>query len=1039
MKHVLVSPLVVFPLSPSPRNFSSSAKMINLQLRHLCIIEEHCLITFITNNIHDMNLPSSTLVAWLALISSSNAFTSTQFGAGRSPSHRSMLLQPEKFDKIVTTNRNKDLGYNEQSGRFFEIQSTSTDTEQSSAAVLSEETTEQTTEASVVHNDTNNALEEAADVLTEEDELNKIEDIPPMPEDGFVGMNVTGEINGVKMTSSKATMKNERKDEVDDADDEPVEEYDIESKSNSLTDRISNSGVVSAAAVATAAVNAAVSMKSLTASSTDKSYVSLDKGVKAIDGEGLPLVYDKDLIEQYWKKERGALNQRWTYFVGKAVPFLTRLVTLFIAEGEINERHIPGLSRQARLDLQDLGPTFIKAGQMMSVRPDVLPQATLDELTKLQDGVVPFDTEIAVKQIEDELGGPLGQFFTSISEEPVAAASLAQVYLATLNDGKDTKVAVKVQRPSVLATVSKDLYVLRRAAEVFQGLVERFAPQQKTNYVALLNEWSIGFYTELDFANEARNQERLRTGLIEAGIKGITVPKVYDEMCTRRVLVSEWMDGIKLSECEKDEIAEITAMAQEAFLTQLFGMGFFHADPHPGNILKLNEPTAEGYTVAIIDCGLMANVDKADQDHMISAVIHLANKDYASLVDDFIRLKILPTDCDRAAIIPLMDKALSPYVKGGGAKKYEEELKKMYGMEESVSSQVGGFQAMTQDALTVLNDIPFSIPPYFAILGRAIVTLEGIALTGNEDYGIIMETYPFIARKLLSENRPEIQQALQEVLFSVGDSSNPGLKLNRLLALLNNASGAVGTKEGAAFVDLDAVPEDGLSLGDGLKLLLSDNAESVRKLLEEEVENIAWVFFRQIVRKGMTEASIALTPPRPPSLPFIGDLISPPKLQLDDIPLPFLLPGEEITSTPSVSLMTANQFTDLIAPKLTRDEEIYAISISDAAEEFLGPNVANFLRGDGLISTQSASLVLAAASTGLLGNKDLLGTQNAQNVIQTVSNLLKRLDSKADFEEVLAEVTAKLSDDEKERLDEIVTELTQRTLAKVRARAATRQ
>ena len=231
------------------------------------------------------------------------------------------------------------------------------------------------------------------------------------------------------------------------------------------------------------------------------------------------------------------------------------------------------------MDLQDLGPTFIKAGQMMSVRPDVLPQATLDELTKLQVGVEAFDTAVAVRQIESELGGPLGQFFTSISEEPVAAASLAQVYLATLNDGNDTKVAVKVRRPQVLSTVSKDLYVLRRAAEVFQGLVERFAPQQKTNYVALLNEWSIGFYTELDFANEGRNQERLRTALIDSGIEGITVPQVYQDMCTRRVLVSEWMDGIKLSECPPEEIKEITAVAQEAFLTQLFEHGFFHADP----------------------------------------------------------------------------------------------------------------------------------------------------------------------------------------------------------------------------------------------------------------------------------------------------------------------------------------------------------------------------------------------------------------------------------------------------------------------------
>lgn len=248
---------------------------------------------------------------------------------------------------------------------------------------------------------------------------------------------------------------------------------------------------------------------------------------------------------------------------------------------------------------------------MMSVRPDVLPQATLDELTKLQDSVVPFDTNVAVQQIEKELGGPLGQFFTSISEEPVAAASLAQVYLATLNDGNNTKVAVKVQRPSVLGTVSKDLYVLRRAAEVFQGLVERFAPQQRTNYVALLNEWAVGFYTELDFNNEARNQQRLRSLLIEKGVQGVTVPKVYKELCTRRILVSEWMDGKKLSEAAPEDIKRVTPAAQEAFLTQLFevGMslfgwinrnavgfsassrlpcfittpcvGFFHADPHP--------------------------------------------------------------------------------------------------------------------------------------------------------------------------------------------------------------------------------------------------------------------------------------------------------------------------------------------------------------------------------------------------------------------------------------------------------------------------
>jgi aarF domain-containing kinase len=147
-----------------------------------------------------------------------------------------------------------------------------------------------------------------------------------------------------------------------------------------MMDQLTNSGVASAAAMATAAVNAAVSMRPLEAPRVDqKSFIALDKSQSEIDEEGLPLVYDKDLIEAYWTKERGALNQRWGYFVSKAVPFLTKLTTLFIRDGKIVDAEIPELSRRARIDLQDLGPTFIKAGQMMSVRPDVLPVRVLME------------------------------------------------------------------------------------------------------------------------------------------------------------------------------------------------------------------------------------------------------------------------------------------------------------------------------------------------------------------------------------------------------------------------------------------------------------------------------------------------------------------------------------------------------------------------------------------------------------------------------------------------------------------------------------
>jgi len=158
------------------------------------------------------------------------------------------------------------------------------------------------------------------------------------------------------------------------------------------------------------------------------------------------------------------------------------------------------------------------------------------------------------------------------------------------------------------------------------------------------------------------------------------------------------------------------------------------SDPHPGNLLRLNSP--EKGRLALLDFGLVARLGQRDRDAIVSAVIHLANRDYAALVDDFIGLGILPRDCDRALVVPLMDKALTPYVKGGGAKKYEQELKKMYGFE---GGSIGGFSAMFKDALTVLNHVPFSIPPYFSLIGRAVATLEGIALMGDPNYGIITE------------------------------------------------------------------------------------------------------------------------------------------------------------------------------------------------------------------------------------------------------------------------------------------------------------
>lgn len=393
------------------------------------------------------------------------------------------------------------------------------------------------------------------------------------------------------------------------------------------TPRMVDTMQAAVAAAANAALAAAeqTERKEIRAPEASKTYVSLDRSSNVLTSEGLPEVYDAKMIEKYWKGQGPALKKRWSEFLGIAVPFMTRVASIGLSSGmEGLERESGSLAREARMHMERLGPTYIKLGQMMSVRPDVLPQAAMDELQILQDNVPRFDTPTAFAIVDQELGRPMDEVFSWISDEPIASASLAQVYKATLRETGEA-VAVKVQRPGVLETISKDLYVLRRAAEVYQNLMDRIAPRQRTDYTALLNEWAIGFYTELDFQNEGRNQMRLREMLAGCNVTGVLVPRIHERYSTRRLLVSEWVDGTKLSDLPSSEIAELVAVGQEAFLVQLLQLGCFHADPHPGNLLKLNEPK-DGKVLALLDFGLVAQVKQEDRDTMISALIHLANK-----------------------------------------------------------------------------------------------------------------------------------------------------------------------------------------------------------------------------------------------------------------------------------------------------------------------------------------------------------------------------------------------------------------------------
>ena len=679
-----------------------------------------------------------------------------------------------------------------------------------------------------------------------------------------------------------------------------------------------------------------------------------------VDADGLPLVYDRRRIQSFWDARPGELQvctrvlarvraaivvgaprslstplndahprrhstqAHWTTFLSVNVPFLTKLASIVISSGPgaLVERD-GELARDAREIMERLGPTYIKVGQMMSVRPDVVGPRAMAELQKLQDAVPRFPTAAAVATIEEELGAPVSSVFQSISPEPVAAASLAQVYKATLLTGE--VVAVKVQRPGIRGVVSKDLYVLRRAAEVYNGLMQRLVPQQRTDYVALLNEWAIGFYTELDFKNEARNAMQMRASLERAGVSGVLVPRVFSEFSTRKLLVTEWVDGVKLTDCSPEQIKELTATAQEAFLTQLLTLGFFHADPHPGNLLALKD-TSTGYKLALLDFGLIARLSQTDMDALLSSLVHLANKDWANLVDDFIQLKVLPPDTPRARVEVLMAKVLGPYVATGGGAKAAFET---YG-------GLGGVQSLTQDLVGALSEVPFSLPPYFALLGRAVAVLEGTALQGDPSYRIVMSSFPFVSRKLLADDAPALQRALSEILYAPGPNSN-GLRGQRLLFLLSAAMGmqADGTASGA-FIDLDTAPEGGIPPADMLRLVLSPASASLRQgVLFNEMCSATELLTRQVLRRTLRPWVAAAEALTLPSLPFLPP---PPPLRV-----PVLLPGEAVLPRAWVA---PEALLDALAPKLSQSEEVYAQSLADAASAVLGTDVERLLSAD---------------------------------------------------------------------------------------------
>ncbi|KAG2575108.1 uncharacterized aarF domain-containing protein kinase At1g71810, chloroplastic-like isoform X1 [Panicum virgatum] len=448
---------------------------------------------------------------------------------------------------------------------------------------------------------------------------------------------------------------------------------------------------------------------------------------------------------------------------------------------------------QLRRILLELGPAFVKIAQAVSSRPDIIPPAYLDELSLLQDRIAPFSTDAAFNIIEKELGLPLDMIFSEISPEPVAAASLGQVYQAKLrSNGK--VVAVKVQRPGVQAAISLDIYILR-----FLASLARKAAKLNTDLPAVLDEWASSLFREMDYREEARNGLKFRE--LFGKFRDVSVPEMYMEQTRRRVLVMEWIEGEKLSEVRDQYLVEVGVYCS---LSQLLEYGFYHADPHPGNLLR----TVDG-KLAYLDFGMMGEFRQELRDGFIEACLHLVNRDFDALAKDFITLGLLPPTAQKGEVT----KALTGV--------FENAVNR--GVQNISFGDLSGNLGRT------MYKFKFQIPSYFSLVIRSLAVLEGIAISFNPNYKVLGSSYPWIARKVLTDNSPKLRSTLQALLYKDGT-----FQIDRLESLLSESLRA-RTEQSLVRNQQEDVDSARYAIKQVLSFTLTDQGAFVKDLLLQEI------------------------------------------------------------------------------------------------------------------------------------------------------------------------------------------------------------
>jgi ubiquinone biosynthesis protein len=395
------------------------------------------------------------------------------------------------------------------------------------------------------------------------------------------------------------------------------------------------------------------------------------------------------------------------------------------------ERHT--IPERLRLMFEELGPSFIKFGQVLSCRPDLLPVEYASEFSRLTDSVAPFPFEQAKDIIEKDLETRLDLLFLEFDPVPVAAASIAQVHKAVLLDG--TEVMVKVQRPNIERIIDRDISILAGIADLMDSYLPEIAVHNPKGIVA---EYARTIHRELDFFIEASNAARLRHNFEGSDI--LYVPRVFPDMTTKHVLVLERIEGIRINDFERIQREgydrqDMTRKGASAYFKMVFQDGFFHGDPHPGNIFVLPDGR-----IALVDFGIMGRITEENMKYFADTVIAIVERDLDTLVEQYVNFGFLTDETVdleklRSELKEDLGEFLEPYYSGQTIKQVD----------------LGAYL----DRLTQIS-IRFKLrmPQNLYLVNKTLLTIEGILRQIDPEFNLIETAQPYVARLIKRQRDP---------------------------------------------------------------------------------------------------------------------------------------------------------------------------------------------------------------------------------------------------------------------------------------------